>query len=63
MVIIQIITKKFELESVKNVGAWIPVRVEYGEEAIMQGWTSSGAVNWPLFQKVSLIDTTKASLN
>ena len=26
----------------------------------MQGWTSGGAVYWPLSQKVSLIDTTKA---
>ena len=45
-----------------NVGAWIPDRVKYGEEARMQDWKSHGTVRQPVSQKVILIDTTKQNL-
>ena len=44
LVIIQIIKKSFEFESVQNVGACIMVRIEYGEEASMREWKRGGAV-------------------
>ena len=55
--------RSFEFESVWKVGAWITVRVEYGEEANMRDWKSGGAVHRPVSQNFILIDITKASLN